>query len=217
MNENRNKTRRSAETPPALLAAYEKLLGRVEARREAVTKLDEFLRRDTAWLTSPASTRFHLAHASGLLEHSVNVANTLLKLRSLLAPDLPEESCVIVGLFHDLGKVGMPGKPYYLPNTSEWHVRNRGIRYTVNPDIVHMDIATRSLFLLAQHIPLSDEEAQAVRYHDGQYIVENGSVAHKETRLTRLLQYADNWAGGVIENNQPGIDRVTRLQKGESV
>jgi len=62
-----------------------------------------------------------------------------------------------------------------------------------------MDIATRSLFLLAQHIPLSDDEAQAVRYHDGQYIVENQSVAHKETRLTRLLQYADNWSGGVIE------------------
>ena len=197
---NDSKTHRSVETPVALLAAYEKLLARVETRREAVKKLDEFLRRETSWLTSPASTRFHLAHDSGLLEHSVNVATTLLKLRACLAPDLSEESCVIVGLFHDLGKTGMPGKPYYLPNPSEWHVRNRGIRYIVNQDIVHMDIATRSLFLLAQHIPLSDDEAQAIRYHDGQYINENESVAHKETRLTRLLQYADNWSGGVIED-----------------
>jgi len=186
--------------PVALLAAYNELLACVETRREAVQKFDNFLRRETAWLTSPASTRFHLAHDSGLLEHSVNVATTLLQLRNCLAPDLSEESCVIVGLFHDLGKVGTPGKPYYLPNPSEWHVRNRGIRYIVNQDIVHMDIATRSLFLLAQHIPLGDEEAQAVRYHDGQYINENESVAHKETRLTRLLQYADNWAGGVIED-----------------
>jgi hypothetical protein len=121
-------------------------------------------------------------------------------LRDTLAPDLSTESCVIVGAFHDLGKVGMPGKPYYLPNPSEWHVRNRGIRYVINQDIVHMDIATRSLFIIVQHVPLSDDEAQAIRYHDGQYILENQSVAHHETRLTRLLQYADNWAGGVIEN-----------------
>ena len=179
---------------------YEALLSHVVNRREAVEKFDRFLRGQTAWLTSPASTRFHLAEDGGLLRHSVNVAQTLLKLRETLAPDLSLESCVIVALFHDLGKVGMPGKPYYLPNPSEWHVRNRGIRYVVNEDIVHMDIATRSLFLVAQHLTLSDDEAQAVRYHDGQYIVENQSVAHQETRLTRLLQYADNWAGGVIEH-----------------
>jgi hypothetical protein len=179
---------------------YEALLNQIVERREAVQKFDRFLRDKTAWLTSPASTRFHLAEDAGLLRHSVNVAQTLLKLRDTLAPDLSAESCVIVGLFHDLGKVGMPGKPYYLPNPSEWHVRNRGIRYIVNQDIVHMDIATRSLYILAQHVPLSDEEAQAIRYHDGQYIVENQSVAHQETRLTRLLQHADNWAGGVIEH-----------------
>ena len=195
-----NTTHDHGKPPATLLATYEKLLAHVQDRREAVQKLDQFLRNETSWLTSPASTRFHLAYASGLLEHSVNVATTLLKLRTCLAPDLSDESCVIAGLFHDLGKIGMPGKPYYLPNPSEWHVRNRGIHYIVNKDIVHMDIATRSLFLLAQHIPLSDDEAQAVRYHDGQYIVENQSVAHEETKLTRLLQYADNWSGGVIED-----------------
>jgi hypothetical protein len=179
---------------------YEALLNQVVERRESVQKFDRFLRDKTAWLTSPASTRFHLAEDGGLVRHSVNVAQTLLKLRDTLAPDLSAESCVIVGLFHDLGKVGTPGKPYYLPNPSEWHVRNRGIRYIVNQDIVHMDIATRSLFIIVQHMPLRDDEAQAIRYHDGQYIAENQSVAHQETRLTRLLQYADNWAGGVIED-----------------
>jgi hypothetical protein len=184
------------------LQAYESLLARVTERRETIQKFDAFLRLETAWLTAPASTRFHLAHDGGLLEHSVNVAATLLKLRDVLAPELTEESCVIVGLYHDLGKAGMPGKPYYLPNPSQWHVRNRGIRYVLNPDLVHLDIATRSLFLIAQHVPLSDDEAQAIRYHDGQYIVENESVAHQETKLTRLLQYADNWSGGVIESRE---------------
>lgn len=179
--------------------SYDELLGYVSDRAVEVRQFEEFLRNETAWLTSPASTRFHLAEKGGLVKHSLNVANTLFKLRATLAPDISEESCVIAGLYHDIGKIGMPGKPYYLPNPSEWHVKNRGMAYIVNQDIVHMDIATRSLFLVSQHVTLTDEEAQAIRYHDGQYIDENKSVAHRETKLTRLLQYADNWSGGVLE------------------
>jgi hypothetical protein len=37
----------------------------------------------------------------------------------ILAPGISEKSCVIVGLFHDIGKVGMPGKPYYLPEIKD--------------------------------------------------------------------------------------------------
>jgi len=182
-----------------LIERYEALLARCDKRRDAVHAFDRFLRAETSWLESPASTRFHLARPHGLLEHSVNVAETLLALRGALAPEIPEESCVIAALFHDLGKAGMPGKPYYIPNPDTWQVRNRGIHYVINHDLVHLDIATRSLFLAAQHLPLTDDEAQAIRFHDGQYIEENRSVAHRETRLTRLLQYADNWAGGVLE------------------
>jgi hypothetical protein len=127
------------------------------------------------------------------------VARTLLTMRSALAPEISEESCVIVGLYHDLGKAGMPGKPFYLPQPDEWMRKRRGIYYVVNQDLVHLDIPTRGLFLLAQHVPLSDEEAQAIRYHDGQYVAENENVAHREMPLTRLLQYSDNWSGGVLE------------------
>jgi hypothetical protein len=180
--------------------SYEELLACVSDRLVEVQHFEDFLRNETSWLTSPASTRFHLAEEGGLVQHSLNVANTMLMLRAALAPDIAEESCVIAGLYHDIGKIGMPGKPYYLTNPSEWHVKNRGMAYIINQDIVHMDIATRSLFLVSRYITLTDEEAQAIRYHDGQYIDENKSVAHRETKLTRLLQYADNWSGGVLED-----------------
>lgn len=192
-------TRVKDDTHEALLGEYRELLSLVTERRDALRSCVEFLEAETSWLTAPASTRFHLSVPSGLLRHSVNVARTLLQLRSTLAPEVSEESCVLCGLFHDLGKVGMPGTPYYLSNPDLWRVRNRGVRYIVNRSLAHMDIATRSLFLLAGKIPLTDEEAQAIRYHDGQYIEENRSVAHREVPLTRLLQYADNWAGGVLE------------------
>lgn len=71
--------------------------------------------------------------------------------------------------------------------------------YIINTELVQMDHATRSLFLLASHVPLTDEEAQAIRYHDGQYVEENRVVAGSETRLARLLHFADCWAGWVLE------------------
>ncbi|MFH1022880.1 MAG: hypothetical protein V1809_05785 [Planctomycetota bacterium] len=183
----------------SVLETYEALLGLVRVRAASVAAFDHLLRERTNWLTSPASTRFHLAEDGGLLRHSMNVAETLLKMRRTLCPDISMESCVITGLFHDVGKVGYPGQAYYLPNPDKWQVRNRGIRYVINPECPHMDLATRSLFLITPRVELTTEEAQAIRYHDGQYIEENHSVAHREMPLTRLIQYADNWSGGVLE------------------
>lgn len=185
---------------PAREESYGDLLQRVVDRAREVACFEKFLRDETAWPTAPASTRFHLAKEGGLVEHSLNVTRTLLQLRQSLAPDLSAESCVIAGLYHDVGKIGGPGQPYYLPNPDGWQVRHRGIPYIINRELVHLDLATRSLTLVLRHIPLSDEESQAIRYHDGQYVPENQSVAHRETRLTRLLQYADNWSGGVLED-----------------
>jgi len=37
----------------------------------------------------------------------------MLKQKNTLAPEISDESCVVTALFHDLGKVGMPGNPLY--------------------------------------------------------------------------------------------------------
>ena len=183
--------------------SYDELLAKVAGRAAEVRRFEAFLRTDTAWAEAPASSRFHLARPGGLVEHSLNVARTLLRLRQALAPELPEESCVLAALYHDAGKAGSPGRPYYLPNPDAWQVRNRGIRYVTNRELPWLDIASRSLLLVSRFVPLTDEEAQAIRFHDGQYIEENRSVAHREAPLTRLLQYADNWSGGVLEAERP--------------
>lgn len=140
---------------------------------------------------------------SGLLRHSVGVTETLLRLRACLAPQLSEESCVIVGLLHDVGKVGMPGKPLYLPNENEWEKKNRGIMYKYNPDVTTMGLAVRSLYIIAKYLPLSDAEAQAICYHDGPYIAENEPVAHDEEPLTLLVHWADYRTAHVFEDEWP--------------
>ena len=178
---------------------YEELKEKVIKRKKQFDAFINMLEKETSWLTSPASTKYHLDKEGGLLEHSVGVTETLLRLRELLTPEISEESCIIVGLFHDVGKIGMPGKPRYLKNDNEWEVKNRGMTYKINPKEVYMNLAARSLYLISQYIPLSDSEAQAILYHDGQYIEANREVAHKETPLTLLIHFADSWTAHVYE------------------
>jgi hypothetical protein len=185
-----------------LLAMYDTLKRKVIDRKASFDRFLALLESETTWLSSPASTRYHLAEEQGLLKHSIGVAETLLRFRETLAPAITEESCVIVGLFHDAGKLGMPGKPLYLPNENEWMVKNRGIRYKINPDVVAMGLAVRSLYLVTQYIPLSEAEAQAIAYHDGQYIEDNKIVAHKEEPLTLLVHWADYWTAHIYEEGR---------------
>jgi len=186
---------------------YHFLKTEVKERSKEVNAFLSFLEEKTSWLTAPASTRFHNSFEQGLLQHSIVVAELLLKIKALWSPDISNESCVIVGLFHDVGKIGLPGKPLYLPNIEK--MPNRGERkYIVSPDLVYMGIAVRSLLLVSKFIPLSEEEAQAIAYHDGQYIEENKKIAHREEPLTLLLSYADNWAGEVVEKRENRICKI---------
>ncbi|MCX5748702.1 MAG: HD domain-containing protein [Candidatus Saganbacteria bacterium] len=186
----------------SIISKYETLKSMVKSRKKDFDDFVNMLETETSWLTSPASTRFHLNKEGGLLEHSVGVAETLLKIKSTLAPELSDETCVIVGLFHDVGKIGMPGKPRYIKNENEWETKNRNLTYKVNPDEVYMNLAVRSLYIASKYMPLSDAEAQAILYHDGQFIEANHEVAHKEEPLTLLLQFADSWTAHIYEDGR---------------
>ena len=182
---------------------YERLKEMVTERADEFHHLMEFIETETSYLTAPASTRFHLCREGGLLEHSVNVAETMLKIKDAISPGISDESCVIVALLHDLGKAGMPGSPQYIPNESSEKQKAAGygpsVPYHFNKDMVYLSVPVRSLYLAGARFPLTEEEAQAIVYHDGQYVDDNKSAATREEPLTLLLQYADNWSGFVIE------------------
>ena len=187
---------------------YNQLKAKVVERKTDFDEFINFLENKTTWLNAPASARYHLSEEKGLLKHSVGVTKTLLKLRELLAPELSEESCVIVALFHDVGKVGMPDTPGYL---------KKGDKFVYNKNQVEMQIANRSLYLVSKYIPLSDEEAQAILYHDGQYIAENRFIAHKECPLTLLLTFADTWACAVYEEGRGIKDNKNYYMRDEMI
>jgi hypothetical protein len=184
--------------PDDTLRRYRSLLERVADRKEEVGRFVQFLEHETSWLTSPASTRFHLCEEGGLLKHSVGVCETLLRVKPFMRPEISDESCAIVGLFHDAGKVGFAHNPLYLPNRNQEEVV-KGTRYVINQKVTTMGLALRSLYLIARYVTLTEEEAQAIAYHDGQYIDENRVVAHRERPLTLLVHFADMWTASMLE------------------
>jgi hypothetical protein len=189
-----------------LTEKYEELFERLGPRREQILAFRQFIEGETSWLSSPASTRFHLNCPRGLLLHSVGVAYCALQIRDVLAPDISDESVIVAALFHDLGKVGYPGKPHYLPNDNRWEIDKRGITYKTNPQAMTMNLAARSLYLIANRVDLSEDEAQAIVAHDGLYPV-SGSVNnldyhHKECRLQMIVHFADKWTAAVDEEGR---------------
>ena len=186
-----------------LMERYQALKEKVMKRKKEFEGLMSYIEGETSYMTAPASTKYHLCHEQGLLEHSVNVAENLLKIKAVLAPSISDESCVIVGLLHDLGKAGMPGQPQYIKNEPTPKQKAYGYPastpYRFNKDLLYLSVPIRGLYLIASRFPLTEEEVQAIVYHDGQYVDDNRSVAAKEEKLTLLLQYADNWSGFIVE------------------
>ena len=182
---------------------YNALKALVKNRAGEFADLMSYIETETEWLIAPASTRFHLCRENGLLEHSVNVAETLIRIKNTLYPLIEDESCVIVALLHDLGKVGMPKEPLYIKNKPTENQRRAGYGptypYSYNSDLTYLSVPVRSLYLALPFLPLTEEETQAIVYHDGQYVDDNRSVAKNERPLTLMLQYADNWCGFVVE------------------
>jgi hypothetical protein len=185
---------------------YNELFELLGPRKEQVLAFKDFIERETSWLTSPASTRFHLNIERGLLLHSVGVTRNALRVRNELAPDIPDESVVIAALFHDLGKVGYPGKPYYLPNDVQWEITKRNMTYKVNPEATTMNLAVRSLYLISNRVELTEDEAQAIVAHDGIYPVSGGvnnlDYHHRECRLQMIVHFADKWTAAVNEEGR---------------
>jgi len=185
---------------------YDGLLDLIPERGAEAEGFLRFLEKETNWLTCPASAAHHLNVRGGLIAHSINTTRTLLRMKETLGRNnISDESCVVAGLFHDVGKVGGPGQPFYIEEK-----QNGQVSYRINRKLVAMGQGVRSLYLCAGGLKLTDEEAQAICYHDGQYVADNLSVKNKEQPLTLLLHFADMWASHVLEAEEPG-PRLKRL------
>lgn len=149
-------------------ALCEKLGDRTVPVRRMLDELDERL------CLCPASARtdYHGAFPGGLVDHSLRVLNNLLVLNKAYGWSLAKDSMILSALFHDIGKVGMPGPSsdldFYVNQTDSWKRDKRGEVYAYNESIQYFTTPDRSVFIMQHYgVSLTAEEWLAIKLNDG--------------------------------------------------
>jgi hypothetical protein len=151
-------------------------------------------------VTAPASTKVshHNAFIGGYVDHVNRVTEAALVFEKVWdkfgqEKNYSTEELAFSAINHDLGKLGTDDMPVYIPNQSQWHRENQGLMFNYNPEIVHMRIADRSLFVLQSHgIKVSENEFLGIKLHDGLYEESNKPyyiTYNKDTELRSNIAY----------------------------
>lgn len=191
----------------------EKLL--LSTGRAGMEKLIDYM-NNNGFFASPCSGQYHLAKEGGLVEHSYNVFCVASDLSFLLCKDaepLSEKNTnalIICCLLHDIGKMGQFGKLGYVPNMikdgrptkaepEQKYKQSADKPFKANPDLLYLDHEVRSVAIISRFIDLTEEEQQAILWHNGLYGSFKYQIPGKETPLYMILHFADMWASRVLE------------------
>lgn len=206
-NENKAKMREMREEFENLLRST----GR-DGVEDCLTEIDEL-----GFFDAPASTRFHLNYEGGLMEHSLNVAKTALRLRTQmlemdesLKPFLPEDSVIIASLLHDVCKADIykPAVKRVKQQDGSW-ADEPG--YDVDFSAFPMGHGEKSVVvLLLSGIALTNDEMLAIRWHMAAWdLAFNSSEARSNINAARdisplcsLVQAADTLAANLLERKK---------------
>lgn len=125
--------------------------------------------------TCSSKKDYHNCFPGGYIDHVNRVLQIAFRMKKVWEVEggninFTDEELAFVAINHDLGKFGDEEHDLYIPQTSEWHRKNRGEEYMHNPDVPMMHPSDRSLFILQQQgIPMTYNEFTGIRLHDGLY------------------------------------------------
>ena len=146
------------------------------------------------FFTAPASAKYHGAYEGGLLEHSLNVYDELVRLKGAYTEfGFSDESIIICSLLHDICKVN-----FYKPE-----IKNRKNAegkwesyqgYGYEEKYTFGFHGPKSVFILQKYIDLSPEEAAAIANHMGAFENEKCGDVYERYPLATLLHWADEAA-----------------------
>ena len=156
-------------------------------------------------MVSPASGNYnyHNAYDGGYIDHVMNVVKNSMKVKSLYVEiggvvDFEDEELLFAAFHHDLGKLGDKGETHYVPNDSEWHIKNRGEYYKSNPNLSYLTHTDRTFFLLNKYgIQYTENEYFGIKLTDGLYDEDNikyYKVYNTDKYLKSNIQYILHWA-----------------------
>lgn len=150
---------------------------------------------------APCSGKYHLAKVGGLLEHSMNVYNTMREMAAsfCVGTEVTDETIIICSLLHDLGKMGDYDKSNYVENILKSGKVSEAEPYKTNKDLLYIPHEIRSIAIAERFINLTEEEEFAILYHNGLYGDLKYAFSGKETPLSLLLHFSDMWCARVTE------------------
>lgn len=184
-------------------------------RKDSLIKMYNFFEDRMMLMPASSFEHYHNCFAGGYVDHVLRVmscADAVYENWKALGSDCTgytREELIFAALNHDLGKVGTQELEMYRPNPSDWHRKNQGKIYEINPDIPFMSVPDRSLLLLQEFgIKFTQNEMMGIKLHDGMYDEANKPyfVAFRpESRmrinLPIILHHADHMASQIEYEN----------------
>ena len=132
--------------------------------REGADRLLEWL-QTTDFFAAPASTRYHCACPSGLVQHSVNVYEVMMEKHFDPETD-SAESFALCALLHDVCKAQfykISTRNVKNEKTGQWEK----VPYYTIEDAFPYGHGEKSVFLIERFVRLKPAEATAIRWHMG--------------------------------------------------
>jgi len=212
----------SAEQIQANLQKFYAIIEKYISEPRATKLLALYQSQEDNLAFAPASSRasYHNAFPGGYVDHVNRVVESAIKVTTLWSEmgatiNFSMEELVFSAINHDLGKLGRDGQPAYIPNDSEWHVKNQGAIYKPNTELAFIPIQDSSLFILQQAgIELTFNEWVAIKTHDGlyddgnkAYLISSQNESKLRSSLPLILHQADILAARV-EWEKEWIDKV---------
>lgn len=207
-------------TPEEMLSNYQILVSYIEDSFSGERK-EKLLKLYSDWAdriaTAPASSKeaYHNAFPGGYVLHVLNVLKASSEIyrawENMGAElDFTNEELLFSAINHDLGKIGDEAHDMYIPSEEAWMIK-KGQPYMLNPELVYMKVADRSLMILANRgIAMTQKEYLAIKLHDGLYEEGNKSyyVAYSpdfelKSSLPLVLHQADLLASRVERYSKP--------------
>jgi len=156
-------------------------------------------------MLSPASgnKNYHNAYEGGYIDHVMNVARNSLRMQKLYQEaggiiDFEQEELLFAAFHHDLGKLGDKDSMNYIPNDSDWHIKNRGEFYKRNSDLSYLTATDRTFLLLNNYgVKFTENEYFGIKLTDGMYDEDNVKyykVFDTSKYLKTNIQYILHWA-----------------------
>ena len=165
---------------------------------EGVGKLLEHMEKE-GFYTAPCSSQYHLCYEGGLAEHSLNVYSTMESMGDSLGYLDIHHDIAICGLLHDIGKMGLKGQPYYVPNILTSGKVSDKKPWETNKALAGIPHEVLSVTLISQFITLTEKQYNAILFHNGLYTSLGQGIKGKETDLYLLLHSSDMWCSRIIE------------------